>query len=957
MDVSVKPGRNRVSVMLTPPTSQMGGAPPLPTPPLSSPGHGWDLRAPWVVRDHDVTQSDDDDAGHHLNVEEVIHHRDDCVGQQHDDVSHHLDDVGHHCEDNVGHHHDNVARHHCDDVSHHLENDLGVSPPNSTRPPLQAAGRGLVEEQQLLPLSLLKEALAPLCLRLAAVEAGLERLWLRLPLLVMQRGGIMLDEDGAMSGGRARRSRTKGATPCTVTTPPVSSHLTCTSPLLKATPSLATRTPSLLTCRSARATAMPSLATRTPSHLTCRSPLATGKPSLTTGMPSNLTSTLPLAKGTPSLATGAPSHLTRTLPASTGTPSLVTGAPSHLTCTLPLVTGTPSLATVTPSHLTCRSHIAIGMPSLAPGLPSLTTGTPSLATTPHLAMGLPSPLTCRSPLAMDALQTTQRRGSSTIGEGLKITVLEGKEPAKGKRKWSLNGGHLDLKKTSGDGSHPMAGERGGVSLGQWEELKVFKKRRGFMDIPISCPAATVVTSNATIVQSQCSIPPLHQSGNMLLPCGQSGLPLSRCLDKSVSSLVLGQSWPNGATHHFLFVGDYPVCRTCPVDQCPPVGLSLVQIKKPRAQFDQSQDILSSHSGSHSTPPPSQSETCPPPPSQSQTSTPPPVQSETYTPSTSQSEPPISWLFWPSFPASQSDSCFFTLRSPEGQSLTTLPINPPHVSMKTGLWRRPLHALARLSPVAIETATRCLLATAGQWPPGPPLRDRTAPPSLENDHRSLSKCTRQLKRPGAHSSLANEQAASPSLASATGERQRKTGEVIGCLCMCVCIYLCVYIYNIFNVQVQVKRVSEIRIRKSMPKRDAELTPMGLPRPKRLKKKEFSLEEIYTNQNYRSPSNNSLETIFEEPRERGGRVLCMAHQKRPRLLDFSHAPRPRRRRLGPAGSGLISTTMLTSSMRSSAMTRRRCRANGGLAGDEEEDADVRLVKRLSALEDFLSRSGLD
>ncbi|CAL8280231.1 unnamed protein product [Merluccius merluccius] len=164
----------------------------------------------------------------------------------------------------------------------------------------------------------------------------------------------------------------------------------------------------------------------------------------------------------------------------------------------------------------------------------------------------------------------------------------------------------------------------------------------------------------------------------------------------------------------------------------------------------------------------------------------------------------------------------------------------------GLWLRPLHALARLSPFAIETATRRLLATAGQWPPLPPLRDLTAPPSLQDDHRSLTKCARrQLKRP--HSlSLANEQASSlatnQSQASASRERQRKTGEV--------------------------KRVSEIRIRKSMPKRDAELTPMGLPRPK-----------------------------------------------------------------------------------------RRCRANGGMASEEEEDADVRLVERLSALEDFLSRSGLD
>ncbi|KAF5909471.1 protein PRR14L, partial [Clarias magur] len=52
----------------------------------------------------------------------------------------------------------------------------------------------------------------------------------------------------------------------------------------------------------------------------------------------------------------------------------------------------------------------------------------------------------------------------------------------------------------------------------------------------------------------------------------------------------------------------------------------------------------------------------------------------------------------------------------------------------------------------------------------------------------------------------------------------------------------------------KRVSQIRIRKTMPKQDKNLTPMGLPKPKRLKKKEFSLEEIYTNKNYKSPTPN-------------------------------------------------------------------------------------------------------
>ena len=42
-------------------------------------------------------------------------------------------------------------------------------------------------------------------------------------------------------------------------------------------------------------------------------------------------------------------------------------------------------------------------------------------------------------------------------------------------------------------------------------------------------------------------------------------------------------------------------------------------------------------------------------------------------------------------------------------------------------------------------------------------------------------------------------------------------------------------------------------------------MGLPKPLRLKKDKFSLEEIYTNKNYSTPVPNLLETIFEYPKE--------------------------------------------------------------------------------------------
>ncbi|XP_030439217.1 protein PRR14L isoform X1 [Gopherus evgoodei] len=93
----------------------------------------------------------------------------------------------------------------------------------------------------------------------------------------------------------------------------------------------------------------------------------------------------------------------------------------------------------------------------------------------------------------------------------------------------------------------------------------------------------------------------------------------------------------------------------------------------------------------------------------------------------------------------------------------------------------------------------------------------------------------------------------------------------------------------------KRVSQIRIRKTVPKPDPNLTPMGLPRAKRLKKKEFSLEEIYTNKNYKSPpATRCLETIFEEPKEKNGSLISISQQKRKRILEFQDFTIPRKRK---------------------------------------------------------------
>ncbi|XP_036599815.1 proline-rich protein 14 isoform X1 [Trichosurus vulpecula] len=94
---------------------------------------------------------------------------------------------------------------------------------------------------------------------------------------------------------------------------------------------------------------------------------------------------------------------------------------------------------------------------------------------------------------------------------------------------------------------------------------------------------------------------------------------------------------------------------------------------------------------------------------------------------------------------------------------------------------------------------------------------------------------------------------------------------------------------------VGKVSCFRIRRTPSRTQPNLTPMGLPRPIRLNKKEFSLEEIYTNKNYRSPTaKRSFETIFEEPRERNGTLVFTSSRKLRRAVEFRDCSLPRHRR---------------------------------------------------------------
>ncbi|NXI91584.1 PR14L protein, partial [Psophia crepitans] len=106
--------------------------------------------------------------------------------------------------------------------------------------------------------------------------------------------------------------------------------------------------------------------------------------------------------------------------------------------------------------------------------------------------------------------------------------------------------------------------------------------------------------------------------------------------------------------------------------------------------------------------------------------------------------------------------------------------------------------------------------------------------------------------------------------------------------------------------------------------------------RLKKKEFSLEEIYTNKNYKSPpSARSLETIFEEPKEKDGRLISVSQQKRKRILEFQDFTQPRKRK-----------------------TRGKIKAVGSFtrakkAALQSAELDALLSQKLTDLEAFFAR----
>uniref|UniRef100_A0A8C5Q6E8 Tantalus-like domain-containing protein n=1 Tax=Leptobrachium leishanense TaxID=445787 RepID=A0A8C5Q6E8_9ANUR len=100
----------------------------------------------------------------------------------------------------------------------------------------------------------------------------------------------------------------------------------------------------------------------------------------------------------------------------------------------------------------------------------------------------------------------------------------------------------------------------------------------------------------------------------------------------------------------------------------------------------------------------------------------------------------------------------------------------------------------------------------------------------------------------------------------------------------------------RISADVRKVSDFQIRKRPTRQEGNLTPLGLPKRARLQKEEFSLEEIYTNKNYRTPTEKrAFETIFEEPVLRGGSLVLTSQRPLKRIIVFQDCSvRHRKRR---------------------------------------------------------------
>jgi len=116
-----------------------------------------------------------------------------------------------------------------------------------------------------------------------------------------------------------------------------------------------------------------------------------------------------------------------------------------------------------------------------------------------------------------------------------------------------------------------------------------------------------------------------------------------------------------------------------------------------------------------------------------------------------------------------------------------------------------------------------------------------------------------------------------------------------------------------------------------------TPMGLPKPTRLNKRKFSVDEIYTNMNYHTPVAKTWETIYEVPKvNKRGDVKFIDKRTRHRAIYFKTNPaeRPSKKR----------SKDLAKDLRKQAADRKRARVEIG-------DTDEVLKKRLKLLDEEL------
>ncbi|XP_039269901.2 uncharacterized protein LOC120344667 [Styela clava] len=92
----------------------------------------------------------------------------------------------------------------------------------------------------------------------------------------------------------------------------------------------------------------------------------------------------------------------------------------------------------------------------------------------------------------------------------------------------------------------------------------------------------------------------------------------------------------------------------------------------------------------------------------------------------------------------------------------------------------------------------------------------------------------------------------------------------------------------------KTRSKKRIINNLPKLQVRHTPMGLPKPLREKKEKFSIEEIYLNKNFKTPTEKKWETIFEYPKKnKDGTISNYEKRKKRRLCYFTTDPSLRKK----------------------------------------------------------------